>query len=173
MRLVGLYASGGFIKFRPALLRIYLHSALLTHHKARRHATSRHNKVKRTTTMRFELTRAKPSRFLIYRLNHSATLSDVLEVNVSKEDSSHISLLLGCERSRVRFPNQPVSSLFLYDLLCVFVICVCCCVCVCFCVCVCLMYHLQTIYIHTTQYQCSGTEHYLFVGVLRLGREDS
>ena len=27
------------------------------------------------TAMRFELTRAKPSRFLVYRLNHSATLS--------------------------------------------------------------------------------------------------
>ena len=36
--------------------------------------------------MRFELTRAKPSRFLIYRLNHSATLSDAYEGNVSKED---------------------------------------------------------------------------------------
>ena len=29
-----------------------------------------------TTAMRFELTRAKPSRFLVYRLNHSATLSN-------------------------------------------------------------------------------------------------
>ena len=28
--------------------------------------------------MRFELTRAKPSRFLVYRLNHSATLSQEL-----------------------------------------------------------------------------------------------
>jgi hypothetical protein len=28
-----------------------------------------------STAMRFELTRAKPSRFLVYRLNHSATLS--------------------------------------------------------------------------------------------------
>ena len=30
---------------------------------------------KESTAMRFELTRAKPSRFLVYRLNHSATLS--------------------------------------------------------------------------------------------------
>ena len=31
-----------------------------------------------STTMRFELTRAEPSRFLIYRLNHSATLSRIV-----------------------------------------------------------------------------------------------
>ena len=41
------------------------------------HASRGRGRQKATipTAMRFELTRAKPSRFLVYRLNHSATLS--------------------------------------------------------------------------------------------------
>ncbi len=34
-------------------------------------------KLHPSTATRFELARAKPSRFLVYRLNHSATLSEM------------------------------------------------------------------------------------------------